>query len=187
MPNPDGTIKSRDIGDNEVTSRALDDDLTLDGETTVTKLVVTERINVVATLLVDDGTGQFSVDSSLFSDTTVIRINRGYTTPASIEVGDAAGTQRLLISAPFDTTPANRATIHIYGDDNGAFTGDILLNPGATGAVTVGGPLLAVGELVIPAVTADPSSPADGNMWLHTVDNALYIWEGGAKRTVASW
>ena len=43
------------------------------------------------------------------------------------------------------------------------------------------------GELVIPAVTSDPSSPADGNMWLHTVDNAVYIWEGGSKRTVASW
>ncbi len=47
--------------------------------------------------------------------------------------------------------------------------------------------LIVEDELVIPALTADPSSPADGNMWLHTVDNALYIWEGGAKRTVASW
>ena len=187
MPNPDGVITGRDIAVGSITGEQIADDLSLVGETTVTKLVATKRINIVATLLIDDGTGQFSVDSSLFSDTTVIRINRGYTTPASIEVGDAAGTQRLLISAPFDTTPANRATIHIYGDDNGAFTGDILLNPGATGAVTVGGPLLVAGELVIPAVTADPSSPADGNMWLHTVDNALYIWEGGARRTVASW
>ena len=187
MPNPDGTIESRALVDDAVDTRMLADDLTLDGETTVTKLVATDRINVVATLLVADGTGHFSVDSSLFPDTTVIQINRGYQTPARIEVGDAVGAQRLLISAPFDLTPANRATIHIYGDDNGAFTGDILLNPGATGAVTVGGPLLVAGELVIPAVTADPSSPADGNMWLHTVDNALYIWEGGAKRTVASW
>ncbi len=187
MPDPDANIDNAALVDKVITSRLLDDDLTLDGETTVAQLVVTDRASIVASLLVDDDAGLFSVDATLFDDTTVIRINRGYENPASIEVGEAVGTQRLLLVAPYDTNAVNGAGIHIYGDDNGAFTGDILLNPGATGEVVVGGRLEVAGELKIPAVTSDPSSPVDGDMWLHTVDNALYIWEGGAKRTVASW
>ena len=90
MPNPDGMIENRDVADKAITSRLLDDDLTLGGKVTTTTLVVETKLTVES-------------------------------------------------------------------------------------------------ELVIPALTSDPVSPADGNMWLHTVDNALYIWEGGAKRTVASW
>ena len=88
MPDPDGTIQNRDIADDAVNSRTLEDDLTLGGTTTLTGGVTDLRIT---------------------------------------------------------------------------------------------------GELRIPVETSDPVSPTDGTMWLHTGDNALYIWEGGAKRTVASW
>ena len=187
MPNPDAGIGERALEDKSISGRVLDDDLTLVGETTVTRLVVTDRAGVVNLVRINDGTGEVVILASEFGDTTLITINRGYVTPAFIGVGDSSNQQRLEMAAPYDVTLANRASFQLYGDDNGGFTGDIWLNPGATGEIVLAGNTVTAGEFSIPALTADPSSPADGMMWLHTVDNALYIWEGGAKRTVASW
>ncbi len=88
---------------------------------------------------VNDGTGQIILDPAAWTDTTLITLNRGYTNSALIGVGDATNTQRLGLSAPYDTTLANRAEINIYGDDNAGFTGDIHLSPGATGFIVFGG------------------------------------------------
>ena len=187
MPDPDDEIQNRSLATNSVDPRVLEDDISLVGETTVTRLVVTDRAGVVNLVRINDGTGEVVILASEFGDTTLITINRGYVTPAFIGVGDSSNQQRLEMAAPYDVTLANRASFQLYGDDNGGFTGDIWLNPGATGEIVLAGNTVTGGEFSIPAVTSDPSSPADGMVWVHTGDNALYIWEGGAKRTVASW
>ncbi len=200
MPNPDGTIENRDLADKSVTTRLLDDDLTLDGVTTVSKLVVSDRATIpqirvgaddALQLILSTGTaiaviflGTGDGDQVGFGTLQSYVTGSGATRTIAVQLEapsflDSDGPDIQLISQSFDDSTFPPRIVVSY-DGGSTQTAEMRITDGIKLVVEDG-------ELVIPAVTADPSSPADGNMWLHTVDNALYIWEGGAKRTVASW
>ena len=42
----------------------------------------------------------------------------------------------------------------------------------------------ANGQFGVPAFATDPGTPAPGQMWVNSADNALNIWINGAKRTI---
>ncbi len=200
MPDPDGVIENANLADKTVTSRLLDDDLTLDGVTTVTKLVVSDKAIIPQIRVGADDALQLIL--FIGSVTAQVQLNTGDTdqvgggTLQSYVTGsgatrtiavqleapsflDSDGPDIQLISQSFDDSTFPPRIVVSY-DGGSTQTAEMRITDGIKLVVEDG-------ELVIPAVTSDPSSPADGNMWLHTVDNALYIWEGGARRTVASW
>ncbi len=199
MPDPDSVIENRDLADNVIDSRLLDNDLTLGGETTVSNLVVTDvavipHIRVGADdalqLILATGTavaviffGTGDVDQVGFGTLQGYVTGSGATRTIAIQLEapsflDVDGPDIQLISQSLDdsTTPPR---IVVSYDGTSTQTAEMRITDGIQ--------LIVEDELVIPALTTDPSSPADGNMWVHTVDNALYIWEGGSRRTVASW
>ncbi len=198
MPNPDGIIENRTLGTNAVDNRVLDPDLTLDGTTTMSKVVadiaVIPHIRVggddaLQIILAPTGAvaaiffGTGDSDQVGFGTLQAYVTGSGATRTIAIQLEapsflDLDGPDIQLISQSLDdsTTPPR---IIVSYDGGSTQTPEMKITDSIK--------LIVESELVIPAVTADPSSPADGNMWLHTVDNALYIWEGGARRTVASW
>ncbi len=199
MPNPDATVENRALATDSIDSRLLDDDLTLGGQTTVAKLVAT-GVAVLPHIRVgaDDGLqlilttgsaiaviflGTGDAEQLGFGTLQAYVTGSGATRTIAVQLEapsflDADGPDIQLISQSLDdsTTPPR---IIVSYDGGSTQTPEMKITDSIK--------LIVESELVIPALTSDPSSPADGNMWLHTVDNALYIWEGGAKRTVASW
>ena len=200
MPDPDEAIQNRDLADGIIDSRVLGTALTLTSETTVEKQVVTDVAIIPHIRVGADDAKQLILTTS---DTVAIIFFR---TADEKELG--LGTLQAFITGSGDTrTLAIQLEAPSFLDldgpdiqlisqsfDDSTFPPRIVMSydGGSTQTVemriTDGIKLIVEdGELVIPALTADPSSPADGNMWVHTVDNALYIWEGGSRRTVASW
>ena len=208
MPDPDARITNRDLTDKIVTSRLLDDDLTTstftatgrftgDYETSVAA-ADTQRISLTSGVLrgftgdaAASAPGIIEAKVSGSGDSRTLQTNIWAPSFLDNEGGVAVGEGGVFIvirSASFDDSTSPPGVVFGY---NGASTqtGVIQLQNNIALSLLSGSDLtLSTGsELTIPAVTSDPSSPADGNMWLHTVDNKLYIWEGGSRRTVASW
>ena len=201
MPNPDGTIENRDLTDKIITDRLLDDDLATATFTATSRFTGAYETSVAGAdtqrIQLDSGVvRQYSGDPEEVANGAIATIVSGSGDTRTLQMTiwgpsflDDIGTLFLVArSASNDdsTSPpgfifgytgasTQRARVQFQNDM------DLTLLSGSNLTLSTGS------ELVIPAVTSDPSSPADGNMWLHTVDNALYIWEGGAKRTVASW
>ncbi len=199
MPDPDEEIQNRLLATDAVDSRVLEDDLTLTGETTAARLIVSNFAKIPQIRVGDDdalqlvlhitaSTSQIAFntgDASQLGNGTLQAYVTGSGNTRTIAIQleapsflDVDGPDIQLISQSFDdsTTPPR---IVVSYDGTSTQTPEMKITDGIK--------LIVESELVIPALTSDPSSPADGNMWVHTVDNALYIWEGGAKRTVASW
>ena len=199
MPNPDAVIDSRALEDKAIDTRLLADDLTFGGDTAIDRMTaifaVIDQIRVGA----DDALQLILLTGSV---TAQIRLNTGDseqvgggTLQAYVTGSGATRTIAVQLEAP-SFLDVNGPDIQLISQslDDSTFPPRITISYDGASTQTAemritDGIKLVVedGELVIPAVTSDPSSPADGNMWLHTVDNALYIWEGGARRTVASW
>ena len=199
MPDPDAVIQNRDLTDKIVDDRLLDDDLTLSGTTTTDRLTVTDLLKVPHIRIGDEtalqlilaigsavaviflGTGD--ADQVGFGTLQAYVTGSGATRTIAVQLEapsflDADGPDIQLISQSFDDSTTPPRIVMSY-DGGSTQTPEMQITDNIK--------LIVETELVIPAVTSDPTSPADGNMWLHTVDNALYIWEGGARRTVASW
>ncbi len=200
MPDPDQEIQNRALATNSVDPRVLEDDLTLGGETTVTRLVVDSLAKIPHIRVGADDALQLILSTSATVAAIFLRTGdanqrgsgvlqayvtgSGDTRTIAIQLEapsflDFDGPDIQLISQSFDDSTFPPRIVISY-DGGSTQTAELRITDGIK-------LIVEDGELVIPALTADPSSPADGNMWLHTVDNALYIWEGGAKRTVASW
>ncbi len=198
MPDPDAVITNRDLTDKIVTSRLLDDDLETTTFTATRTFTGAYETSVAAAdtqrIQLDAGViRQYSGDPAEVANGAIATIVSGSGGSRTLQmmlhgpsflddVGDLAFTNR---SASFDDSTSPPGWVFSYGGDS-TQTAEVILQAVDLRVQGVGKATIE-GELVIPAVTSDPSSPANGNMWLHTSDNALYIWEGGARRTVASW
>ena len=198
MPDPDAVITNRDLTDKIVTSRLLDDDLETTTFTVTGRFTGAYETSVAATgtqrIQLDSGViRQYSGDSAEIANGAIATIVSGSGGTRTLQmtlhgpsflddVGDLAFTNR---SASFDDSTSPPGWVFSYGGSS-TQTAEVILQAVDLRVQGVGKATIE-GQLVIPAVTSDPSSPANGNMWLHTVDNALYIWEGGSRRTVASW
>ena len=194
MPDPDGTIQNRDIADGIVTDRLLDADLTTASFTATTTFTGPYETSVAGTdtqrITLADGqlvgyTGdaeevapaiwQAKVSGS--GDTRTLQVT--IWTPSFL---DDEGTMFFTgRSASFDDS--NSQPGWVFGDSGGASTQRVFIKLQNSVSMEFGTDSL----LNIPAETSDPSDPSDGTFWVHTGDNALYLWEGGAKRTIASW
>ncbi len=195
MPDPDAVIETRAIASKAITSDLLDDDVST-GSFTATDTLRGVKIRTDTTgdylLLVNGNILLFTGDAleSLNGLFRVISSGSGDSATLQVELSapnwNASGQSTLVVrSESNDDSASPPGWIFVYTGDSSQ-TAEVVLQAVDLRVQGVGKATIE-GELVIPAVTSDPSSPADGNMWLHTADNALYIWEGGAKRTVASW
>ena len=199
MPNPDGVIETRALAGRSIESNLLAKELETEHFTATTRFTGPYETSVSATdtrrIYLEDGrmflssgdadevaVAAFLATLSGSGDSRTLQV--GIFGPSFFDnEGSLVFTSR---SASFDDSTTPPGWVFSYGGGS-TQNGLVLLQNNIGLTVLTGGTATFAGELVIPAVTSDPSSPADGNMWLHTVDNALYIWEGGAKRTVASW
>ncbi len=195
MPNPDGVIENRDLADDIITDRVLDTDLststftatkTFTGalETTASGTDV-RRLEVLEGKLrgytgdtLESAYGTLFITASGSGDSETLQWV--FRAPSFLDDAGVSGVSFVSRSASADdsTTPPG----WVFAD-SGASTQDAMIFLQNSVGMEFGDGSI----LIIPAETSDPSSPADGTMWLHTGDNALYIWEGGSKRTVASW
>ena len=202
MPNPDGIIETRDFAGKSIVSNLLANDLQTATFTATTRFTGPYETNVAAA-----GTARLTLQSGLIRQYTGDADEKA---PSAIQTavsgsGDTRTVQITIHGPSFidDDTGAVRFTSRSASFDDATFppgwifsyagnsvqTPEVQLQNSVDLVLASGSDLkLSTGsELVIPALTSDPSAPADGNMWVHTVDNALYIWEGGARRTIASW
>ena len=199
MPNPDEEIQNRALATNSVDPRVLEDDLTLGGETTVTRLVVESLAKIPHIRVGADDALQLILSTSaavavIFFGTGDAE-QRGFGTLQAYVTGSGdTRTIAIQLEAPsfLDLDGPDIQLISQSSDDSTTPPRIVVSYDGGSTQtpemkITDSIKLIVESELVIPALTSDPSSPADGNLWVHTVDNALYIWEGGSKRTVASW
>ena len=199
MPDPDAVIQNRDLTDDIVDSRLLDPDLSTETFTASVRFTgpyETEASGAsVQRIEIESGkiTGYTGDADEVTPGRIATQINGAgdsrtlQTVIWSPSFLDDNGDLFLVLrSASFDdsNSPPGLVLGHTGGSTQ---TVEFRLQNGVGLRIQGAGVGTFEGELVIPAVTSDPSSPADGNMWLHTSDNALYIWEGGARRTVASW
>ena len=200
MPDPDGVIQNRDLADGIIDSRVLADPVAAD-PVQITNFTVEDTLQ--AAIIRTDTIGDFLFlqkgNMRMFTGNSLEGLS-GLLRPLASGTGGATTLQTELASPNWNSSGRASLTIRSASDDDSTsppgwvftYTGDsaqtaeVILQAVDLRVQGVGKATIE-GELVIPAVTSDPSSPADGNMWLHTVDNALYIWEGGARRTVASW
>ena len=201
MPNPDGTIENANLADNNVTTRTLDDELTTVSFTATAQFTGPYETSVAAAdtprITLDAGVLRgFTGDSGERSPGVIKTVLSGSGDSSTLQTNmwapsflDSEGGVFLVIrSASFDDS--NSPSGWVFGTTGASTqTPELSLQDGVLLRLNAGSDMImsTSSELVIPALTSDPSSPADGNMWLHTVDNALYIWEGGSRRTVASW
>ena len=198
MPDPDGVIENASLADKTVTSRLLDDNLTAETFTANSTFTGPYETNVAGPDtrrialksgrvfgFTGDGSetspGQFTAHVNGSGDSRTLQSS--IWAPSFLD--DEGAIILVVRSASFDDSTSPPGWV-FASQGSSSQTAEVILQA-VDLRVQGSGKATIEGELVIPAVTSDPSSPADGNMWLHTVDNALYIWEGGARRTVASW
>ncbi len=204
MPNPDGIIETRALAGKSIESNLLANDLQTSTFTATTTFTGPYETSVSGTQRISLASGKwrgFTADAnetapgvieskiSGSGDSRTLQTNVWSPSFLDNEGGQPVGEGGVFLvirSASFDDSTSPPGII--FGHTGGASTQTAeFIIQGEDFRVQGVGKATIEGELVIPAVTSDPSSPANGNMWLHTVDNALYIWEGGARRTVASW
>ena len=194
MPDPDEAIQNRDLATGAVDSRVLADSIeTTDYTATGTMQGAIIRTDTAGDyLFMSNGNILMFTGNSLEERNGLFRVvTSGAGNSATLQAelhapnwntsGDAAIVVRSE-SNDDSTTPPGWVFLYTGGSTQ---TAQVVLQ--AVDLLVQNGKATIEDELVIPALTSDPSSPADGNMWLHTTDNAVYIWEGGARRTVASW
>ncbi len=193
MPDPDQVIQNRDLADDIIDSRVLAESIATTNGTFTSLEGASIRTDTTGDyLLLQNGNILMFTGNSLEQLQGLFRV-------VTSGAGNSATLQIQLRAPSWNTVGGSSFTTRSESNDDSTSPPGWVLNYNGASTQTAELVLQAVdlrvqgvgkatieGELVIPAVTSDPASPADGNMWLHTSDNALYIWEGGAKRTVAS-